>query len=61
MCLYRAEIGTGYTQTTEPLLKVLAPIQILLHTAHARVLHSRCRKEEAPRTAAVRAWGIHAS
>lgn len=52
-------MNAGYTHITHPLLKVLAPIHKLFHTAHARVLHSPRRKAMAPRTAALRAWGIH--
>lgn len=46
---------------THPLLKVLAPLHKLFHTARARLLHSPRRKATAPRTAALRAWGIHTS
>lgn len=54
-------MNAGYPHITHPLLKVLTPIHKLFHTAHARVLHSPRRKAVAPRTAAVRAWGIHTS
>lgn len=52
-------MNAGYPHVAYPLLRVLAPIHKLFHTAHARVLHSPSRKAVAPRTAAVRAWDIH--
>lgn len=52
-------MNAGYPHIAYPLLKVLAPIHKLFHTARARVLHSPSRKAVAPRRAAVRAWDIH--